>query len=289
MPNSKIIGIVLVRNEDRFLAAVLHNISEFCDRIIIADHLSEDSTAEIARRFCAENAKGTYHRIRHPGASHDLIKKYAGDNAWVFGVDGDELYDPEGLAVLRRQLLSGRYDRFWLLFGNVINCTGVDYAAGTACGYAAPPCRSMTKLYNFKAIWSWNGNCPERLHGGEIIFRPGYDRSMYYDIYKETSWDEAVFRCLHFCFLSRSTLDKETDGVLLIRQNIADRMSENLVQRVLSFIRGYFGLWKAPSLKQEKYMRGELVRVDVRSFLPRTFGRASFCRRDDSGNGRKKS
>ena len=30
--------VILVKNEDRFLDRVLHNIADFCDRIIVADN-----------------------------------------------------------------------------------------------------------------------------------------------------------------------------------------------------------------------------------------------------------
>ena len=118
---AQIVGIVLVRNEDRFLERVLSNIGSFCDRIVIADHRSTDGTAAIARQFCARHSAAGYHRIRHPAQSHDLIKGFAGEKVWMFGVDGDEIYEPDRLAVLRGHLLSGRYDGYWMLLGNALN------------------------------------------------------------------------------------------------------------------------------------------------------------------------
>ena len=61
-----------------------------------------------------------------------------------------------------------------MILGNVLNCITFNPAIGQAGGYLAPPCRSMTKLYNFNAIESWAGPCPERLHGGDGI-RVGYE------------------------------------------------------------------------------------------------------------------
>jgi len=41
----KIVGICLVRNEERFLDLILNNIIDFCDQILIADNKSTDHTA----------------------------------------------------------------------------------------------------------------------------------------------------------------------------------------------------------------------------------------------------
>ncbi len=267
MTDTKIVGIVLVRNEDLYLGRVLANIKDFCDRIIIADHCSNDDTDHIAKDFCDKTAGARYHRIGHPGLSHELIKAYAGEKVWVFGVDGDELYEAGRLAGFRKQLLSGRHDNCWMLLGNVLNCIEIDPRGKLARGYTAPPCRSMTKLYNFNAIASWEGACSERLHGGQIVFKPGYGRQMRCDISKTSSWEDAAFRCLHLCFLPRSSLEKNRDNRLTIRKNIADRISENLLARIKSSVNRCLGHHEVSPLKREKYMRGQLVTVDIRSFL----------------------
>ena len=41
----KIIGIVLVKNEELYIERVLNNIKDFCDEIIVADNLSSESNA----------------------------------------------------------------------------------------------------------------------------------------------------------------------------------------------------------------------------------------------------
>lgn len=267
MEVQRIIGIVLVQNEDIFLEKVLQNIEHFCDHIIIADHNSSDDTAAVAQKFCLEKQYCVYHRINHPRQSHDLIKKYAGQNVWVFAVDGDEVYEPEKLAEFRRCLLAGMYDDRWMLFGNVVNCIDISIDKKTASGYMAPPCRSMTKLYNFNAIVSWDGDCSERLHGGTVVFKPDYDRDKIYFLYKEIPWEESIFRCLHLCFFPRSSKDKQSGGQLLMRKNIADGMSENIFQRFMFRLFKTFGFHGASPLKREKYMRGEVREVDIRSFM----------------------
>lgn len=261
-----IVAIVLVRNEDIYLEKILRNISDFCDKIIIADHMSTDDTAEISKRFCRENKKGEYHRIKHPAFSHELIKKFVSHKVWVFGVDGDELYDPPRLAVLRKKLKAGEFDKYWMILGNTLNCMNVDWEGQTATGYMAPPARSMTKLYNFGAINSWEGECPERLHGGNISFKVGYTELDRYYLYKEIPWEESVFRCLHLCFLPRSSNDKEGGQGVIIRKNIADGMSENIYQRIRNKIRRFLGQSETSPLKREKYMRGDIKSVEINSF-----------------------
>ncbi|MCI5210091.1 MAG: glycosyltransferase [Candidatus Electrothrix sp. ATG2] len=197
MSAREIIGIVLVKNEELYIERVLNNIKGFCDKIIVADNLSSDQTPVKVQALQADNPATIYHRIRQPSVSHDLIKKYCGKNAWIFGVDGDELYDPNGLKELRVALMRGDYDAYWMVLGNVLNCTEMNLDEQYARGYLAPPCRSMTKLYNFSAIDSWSGYCSERLHGGEIVFRPGFSTTDRFYMYKDVAWQDSCFRCLH--------------------------------------------------------------------------------------------
>jgi glycosyltransferase involved in cell wall biosynthesis len=110
----QIIGIVLIKNEDLFIETVLRNILDFCDRIFVADHHSTDLTPEIVRRLAAAEPKIDYRVVNHTSESHELIADFANGQNWVVGVDGDEVYDPEGLRRLRADLLAGRYNnRLW--------------------------------------------------------------------------------------------------------------------------------------------------------------------------------
>jgi hypothetical protein len=42
-----VVGISLVRNEDRFVRRALLNAAAFCDRLLVADHGSADRTPAI--------------------------------------------------------------------------------------------------------------------------------------------------------------------------------------------------------------------------------------------------
>ena len=112
-------------------------------------------------------------RISNSGRSHDLIAGYAGTDTWVFGPDGDELYDPEGLRRLRDELQSGRYDEHFRLIPAMLHAVELDESAMKASGYLSPPSRCGAKLLNFAAIESWTNVHRQCLHDGDVVYRPG--------------------------------------------------------------------------------------------------------------------
>ncbi len=260
-----ITGIVLCRNEDLHLAWSVRSIVGFCDRIILADHGSTDGTWAVAKTLAQEIPALEIHRIGHPRESHWLIRGLAGSNTWVFGVDGDEIYDPAGLARFRSRVAAGEFSDCWMVLGNSLNCMSFDSASGRATGYLAPPCRSVTKLYNFAAIDSWDGeDIKERLHGGNVRFRDGYHAGARLNLHEQVGWDEADLRCLHLCFLRRSSLEKPHAGP-----------RENIMERYPTGVRGLLKRWlgmllpqpRVSNWKRSRYMRGALVEKNIRSFL----------------------
>jgi hypothetical protein len=261
----QIVGIVLVRNEDVYVEQAIRNIAKFCDRIHAVDHVSTDGTWGILQELARELQHLEVRRTHHADESHRLIEGYAGTDAWVFGVDGDELYDPDRLAALRDDLLGGAYAEVFKIASNVVNCVEVDRAAATATGYPSPPSRSITKLYNFAAIQSWAGDGSERLHGGTIAFQPGYGEASVDNIGERLTWDETPLRCLHMCFVRRSSADPAelVARPILMESGLHDRTPFGALKRRALRRRG-------PSVsawKQEKYMRGDLVTVDASPFL----------------------
>ena len=265
----QIVGIVLVHDEDVFVEQAIRNIAGFCDVIHAVDHVSSDGTWEILRRL--ERQLGNVHvrRTHRAGDSHTLIEPYAGTASWVFGVDGDELYDPGRLAGLREQLHAGAYDHAFKVASNVVNCVELDRERQTAKGYPSPPSRSITKLYNFAAIESWTGDGAERLHGGAIVFRPGYDERSVDNIGERMSWDETPLRCLHMCFLRRSSREPEaveTPRPILEQSGMHDRSWRGALKRLARPPRPPA---ETADWKREKYMRGDPVTVDATPFFPR--------------------
>jgi len=260
----KIIGICLVRNDDRFLDTVIRNTCKFCDQFIIADHQSKDGTRVIAEKWAVSHEHITYHRLDHPSQSQGLIAPYYGKDVWIFAVDGDEIYEPERLALLRTQLLEGRFQNVWQVLGKVLHCDEYDEERKRAWGYLARPSRSMTKLYNFSLISDWKGPHPERLHGGEIIFINPAHREVKDHTESEGTWDEAVFRCLHMVFLKRSSIQTEKD---VSRPNIAERNAFSKAQKVLYLILHFFGKEPVSKTKHLTYMRGPRVEIACNSFF----------------------
>jgi Glycosyl transferase family 2 len=257
-----------VHNEDVFLEQVIRNIAVFCDQIHAVDHISTDGTWEVLRRLDRELDHLDVRRARRAGDSHRLIEPYAGTDTWVFGVDGDELYDPSRLAGFRAELLEGAYGDTFKVASNVLNCVELDRERGTATGYLSPPSRSITKLYNFRGIESWQGDGAERLHGGTIVFRDGYDESAVENIGERIPWEETPLRCLHACFLRRSTDEPQQTGApagrpILEETGMQDRGVRGHVKRLL---RGHQPP-ETSAWKNEKYMRGDLVTVDAAPFI----------------------
>ena len=126
----QIVGVMLVHNEDEFVEQALRNAAGFCDRFHVADHMSTDGTWDAIRRVAAElDHVERCARSADTGDSHALVEGYAGTDTWVFGVDGDELYDPAGLAALPRQLLGGAHREWFSLKSNVLNVTELDRGA----------------------------------------------------------------------------------------------------------------------------------------------------------------
>ncbi len=262
---AKIVGITLVRNEDVFVERAVRNAIDFCDSLIIADHLSTDGTTAIVTRLAEEYPeKIRVVRINDARESHFLINGFAGSRTWIFAVDGDEVYDPVGLVEMRREVLAGKYDRWWLLFGNVLNCTAIDETKRTATGYLAPPCRSMTKLFNFHLIESWDGAATHVCANGTIRFKDGYDASLRLNLHEQMPWESSHYRCLHTCFMKRSSLDT---GDPVARPNVSESLHDGAVTFLRKAWNRILGKPDVSAWKMEKYARGALTTVDATSFL----------------------
>ena len=269
----RIVGSVLVRNEDVFVERAVRNAAAFCDRIHAVDHLSTDGTWEILRGLAAEYDHLDVRRASHAAESHRVLEQYVGAPTWVIGVDGDELFDPAGLARLRADLLAGVHGDVFKLKGHVLNCTALRLDEQEAEGYMSPPSRPMTKLFNLAAVDRWTGS-PERLHSGTVSFRHGFEWESQRTLYDDAGWDDDPLRCLHVCFLRRSSAEPpqaaqprrslgETGvyrrgalGTLarIVRRPVLDQAVREVHDR-------------GSTWKLEKYRRGALVVKDASPFL----------------------
>jgi hypothetical protein len=173
----KIVGICLVKNEDSYIEQVILNIVNFCDKIIVLDNMSEDKTFKILKKIASKKEKVKLYQIKNISDSHKFIEKYANTKTWIFGVDGDEIYDPIGLKRLRKEILSGTYQEKWQIRGNFLHCIDIDLETKIAKGYLAPPSREATKLYNFYILKSWKADGEsERFFPKTIKFKDGFEK-----------------------------------------------------------------------------------------------------------------
>ena len=202
----QIVGILLVKNEDLHIEWVIRNVVDFCDHIIVLDNYSTDDTYAIIERLAANTDKIDLRKWKNPRTSQSVLSAYYGTDTWVFGVDGDEIYDPNDLSILRKRIFAGEFDRVWWLRGTFHNCVSLDLNAQIAQGYSAPPASGTAKLFNFKLISGWkNEHRRERLHG-HPIFASGQSTVVLFSFVGDmSSWDGSQLKCLHLCFIARSS------------------------------------------------------------------------------------
>ncbi len=204
---TRIVGICLFRNEEYYLERAIRNVAGFCDEVILVDNESTDFSAQVADELAAALPHVTSITVETPHRTQRLISHLAGTPTWVFGIDGDEIFDPAGLARLRPRILAGEFDRHFQLRGHSLHCTALDPTGfQTATGYPTPGARTATKLYNFARLHAWRG-IAQRLHGWDIIYR-GPTRYMHAALlHDEAGIEDCDFRMLHLCFLPRSRVD----------------------------------------------------------------------------------
>jgi hypothetical protein len=260
---AQIVGITLVRDEDLFVERAVRNVVDFCDEVIVIEHRSIDDTPAILARLAREDSRIRVHAVSDPRRSHAFVTPYVGRPVWVVGFDGDQLFDPAGLASLRRPLLDGELDSFWSLPGRGFNCLALD-PAGSARGHHAPPSRGTPKLLNFGAIDAWDGPTPERLHGGTIHFRPGYGRDRGDARLQRLAWEETPLRWLHVCFLRRSSRRPETTRLNPAEAATRARPRERLRRLARRALRAE----EPAPRKLADYAQGPVEAVDARPFFP---------------------
>jgi hypothetical protein len=261
---TRIVGSVLVRNEDRFVEQSIRNVADFCDRIHAVDHGSSDRTWELLRSLAGEYDHLDVHRSRKSALAHRLLAPYAATETWVIGVDGDELYDPGRLASFRTDLVAGAHADVFRLKAHVLNCDELDEGVPSASGWLAPPSRPITKLFNFGAVQAWT-NSPDPLQAGNVVFKPGQHWESRRDLADGTTWETDPLRCLHLCFLPRSSTVTGVARLNLDESGLYDRSPAGRLKGLLRHGRRRPG----GNWKQEWYARGERVTVDASPFFCR--------------------
>jgi len=260
----RIVGIALLRNEEYFAFWSLANAVAFCDDLIIVENQSTDRTLEKLEAFQKLHANVTIHRATDPNTSHRYIEGYAGQDVWVFGVDGDEIYDPEGLARLRARILAGEFQDQWVLSGYMLHAVEMDLEAGIARGYTNPHAPRGTKLHNFSALVSWREPERERLHGRSAVFRPGYSRKKVLDVFAEAPWERCDLRCLHLCFYPRSSEDPARAVDRKNPSEVRARGYRRIQNWVKNFLANPFS--RDAGYKTRRYRRGPVVARGIAGF-----------------------
>jgi hypothetical protein len=216
----KIVGIMLVKNEDIFIKDSINNVIHFCDKLIILDNYSTDNTnniiLDIRKKF---PKKIKYSRIKKISQSHKFIETYANKKVWIFQVDGDEIFDQKRLLKLKIELKKNKYKNYWRLSGVSLNCTEINKKF--AKGFVSPPSKTKGLLFNFNSIRSWTNCKIERLHYGDIIFKKNYNHNKILNI--GNNWENSNLRYIHTCFLNRSTKEKNN----LVARNAPFEIGKN--------------------------------------------------------------
>jgi hypothetical protein len=266
MSERRLVGISMVRDEDAFVDRAVRNALEACDEMILVDHRSRDETPRILAAIRHDFPdKVRLHRVGRAGEANVFLRPFVGEPVWVLGVDGDDLYEPDRLGRLRERLLGGEFDAYLSVKGNALHCTSLDAAEGVASGYLAPPARSITKLQNFGAIESWTGTAVEHFYGGNRRLKPGFEDKPMRVLGDELTWAESPFRCLHVCFLPRSSRQPS----LLARRSVIESLGYGRLERVRAAITTALGRPPESPWKLDKYRQGDLVTVDdVAGFFP---------------------
>lgn len=268
MTDFQIIASVLVRDENIYIDRVIRNIQKFCDKIIITDHNSVDGTFEICTHLAEEFPNIEVKRIDLLEESFEAIKPYCGTKTWIFAVDGDEIFDPAGLAEMRRRLLEGEFSEYWTVFANTLHCVKLDLKAKKAWGYLAPPARAGARLYNFSIIKDWLDH-GERLLGDNIHFEDGYHLGLRKYLHQETDWEDAYFRYVHVSFLPRSTRQNTSFLKTRLNANEVERIAiqKNPLKRFYTSLKMNMLRILSRDWKSQKYKQGPVVEKHITGFF----------------------
>ena len=121
----------------------------------------------------------------------------------------------------------------------------------------------MTKLYNYRMLRAVDKKARLRLAGRNDVFHDPAVRERRLDLHRQHGWEEAWFRCLHTCFVPRSSLDAPETAE---RENVSE--SFNWVRHWKNRLRGLVGLPPEKQYKLEKYRRSEPVTLEIPAFFP---------------------
>ncbi|MEI8339218.1 MAG: glycosyltransferase [bacterium] len=260
----KIVAVLLIKNEDLYIKKIIENIIDFSDEILVLENYSTDKTYEIVTDLAKVESKIKVIRITDAFDTHRYIEPYVGTNTWIFRVDGDEIYDKEGLVKFKKTLMTGCYDGWWNVGSNSINIENINISEGTGTGYLG----MMTALANMSVLKEWHEGRSERLIGTNRVYIDSFDKNKFkLNTYPVESFDQSCFRCLHLCFVKRSTVDKETLQGRLNPVELSKwyRSFLPIVHIVKNAFKGDFSF--ASNYKIATYKKGKKTTIDISDFL----------------------
>ena len=182
------VGSVLVRNEDVFLERAIRNAAGFCDRMHVLDHMSDDGTPAILHALADELGTLDVRRSTFSGDSHKPLEPYAGTPTWVLVVDGDCIFDPDGPRPPAREPRPGRARRRLPVAGAraaLRRDRRRERHRVRVHGAALASDRAALQLRRPGVV----DGCHQRVHGGEPVFRPGYEWHSVRDLTESAEWD----------------------------------------------------------------------------------------------------
>lgn len=210
----RIIGMMMVKNEDIFIHGAIKSVIDFVDELHVIDTGSTDKTKDIVLDL--QHRYGSERIWRHSeyrlDRTHELVEQYIGKDYWLFGCDGDEIYDAERLGWLRKQIMDGRFENAFQIRGRFIHVTELDTTARGffVTGYKGPPSHAPSKLYNFAMVGAWPADWRHTLfHAKTLQVVP---RAI-------TELNTDCMVCYHMRFFRRSTIEK-SHGARLTPEDI---------------------------------------------------------------------
>ena len=117
-------------------------------------------------------------------------------------------------------------------------------------------------LYNFGPLSAWEGRPPERLMGDGARFARKVEETRW--LRDEHPWDEAPMRCLHVCFLRRSSRQPARERA---RLSYVERIAGGRREKLRRQLREQVGRPEESWWKLNKYAQGDEVTVSVEGFL----------------------
>jgi len=272
----QVVGIFMIKNEDVYIEQAILNVVDFCDVIYVEDNESTDGTPEILQRL-ADKFKHIHVRtISDTKESNEHLVQYFDTDTWVFAVDGDELYDPDGLREMRDRLEAGEFDDWWMIYGNCLHINKFDHETYQAKGYLSPPSKSMTKLYNFSLISDFPIT-DERLHGHPVFkVGPQETKSRKLHLLNQKTWDNAFFRCAHMAFVQRTSKPQTQKTLFGLRLNPPQIYTLKKIWRehgvfyaLPRTIKLMLQLISGRDSRTQHYKQGGLKTINIKEFLNR--------------------